>query len=148
MSFTRILVPLDFSAASDEALRVAAGLAARSHAALHLMHVLPTSGLGLPAVPVLFMAQQLEDAIRDALAALETARTRARELGVADVATAVVHGTAATEIVAAARRLACDLVVVGSQGRTGLAGIFVGSVADAVVHRAPCSVLMVRVAAH
>lgn len=47
-------------------------------------------------------------------------------------------------LLAAIHRLSPELVVMGTQGRTGLARVWVGSVASGVAHRAPCSVLMTR----
>jgi nucleotide-binding universal stress UspA family protein len=55
----------------------------------------------------------------------------------------VVEGAPAPEIIRAASRDKADLVVVGSRGRRGV-GRILGSVSHAVMHRAPCSVLIVR----
>ncbi len=54
------------------------------------------------------------------------------------------NGPAAQAILSAARELPAQLVVVGTHGRTGLSRIALGSVAEAVVRSAPCSVLTVR----
>ncbi|MBN2318884.1 MAG: universal stress protein [Acidobacteria bacterium] len=53
-------------------------------------------------------------------------------------------GPAAPAILSAASKLPAQLLVVGTQGRTGVSRIALGSVAEAVVHAAPCSVLVVR----
>jgi nucleotide-binding universal stress UspA family protein len=53
-------------------------------------------------------------------------------------------GPAAPAILSAASELPAQLLVVGTQGRTGLSRIALGSVAEAVVRAAPCSVLTVR----
>lgn len=58
----------------------------------------------------------------------------------------VVKGNAEQEVVEIARSWGADLIVVGSHGR-GFWGRLLGSVSDAVVHHAPCSVLVVRHAA-
>ena len=55
-------------------------------------------------------------------------------------------GPAAAAILSAASELPAQLVVVGSHGRTGLSRVALGSVAEAVVRAAPCSVLTVRFA--
>jgi nucleotide-binding universal stress UspA family protein len=55
-------------------------------------------------------------------------------------------GSAAAAILSAASELPAELVVVGSHGRTGLNRVALGSVAEAVVRAAPCSVLTVRFA--
>ncbi len=56
----------------------------------------------------------------------------------------VVRGDPREAIVQAARTERVDLVVVGSHGRTGLARLLLGSVADHVVSHAHCSVLVVK----
>ena len=55
-------------------------------------------------------------------------------------------GSAASEILSAASELPAQLLVVGNHGRTGLNRVALGSVAEAVVRTAPCSVLIVRFA--
>jgi len=56
-----------------------------------------------------------------------------------------VHVGQAAEVVAKlAGELGCDLVVMGSHGRSGIAGLVMGSVATRVLHLAPCPVLLVK----
>ncbi len=54
------------------------------------------------------------------------------------------NGPAAQAILSAASELPAQLLVVGTHGRTGLSRIALGSVAEAVVRAAPCSVLTIR----
>ena len=54
-------------------------------------------------------------------------------------------GVPADVIVAEAEAEQADLVVVGTQGRTGLSHLLLGSVAEAVIRKAPCPVLAVKV---
>lgn len=62
-----------------------------------------------------------------------------------EVSSILTSGTSpADEIVAEARKWKADMIIVGSHGRTGLAKFFLGSVAEAVLNRAPCSVEVVR----
>ena len=56
----------------------------------------------------------------------------------------VAEGLPFTEILRVAREKDIDLIVMGTHGHTGLAHVFLGSVADKVVRRAPCPVLTVR----
>jgi nucleotide-binding universal stress UspA family protein len=56
----------------------------------------------------------------------------------------VLDGSPASAIVACAENLRAELVVVGSRGRTGLARMVLGSVAEGVIRNASCSVLAVR----
>jgi nucleotide-binding universal stress UspA family protein len=56
----------------------------------------------------------------------------------------VVEGPAAGVILATARETAADMIVIGTQGRRGLARLLMVSVAEEVVRKAPCPVLTVR----
>jgi len=53
-------------------------------------------------------------------------------------------GVVAEEVLRVARRLRCGLIVLATHGRTGLKHVLLGSVAENVVRRAPCPVLIVR----
>jgi universal stress protein A len=57
----------------------------------------------------------------------------------------VVVGVPAEVIVAEAEAEQADLIVMGTHGRTGLPHVLVGSVAEAVIRKAPCPVLAVKV---
>ena len=54
------------------------------------------------------------------------------------------EGEAAAEIVRVARDIPCDLIVMGTRGRTGLGRLLVGSVAEKVLRDAPCPVLIMK----
>jgi nucleotide-binding universal stress UspA family protein len=56
----------------------------------------------------------------------------------------LVEGNAAAAILRAAKELHCDLIVMGTHGRTGLSRLLMGSVAEEVVRKAPCLVLTVK----
>jgi nucleotide-binding universal stress UspA family protein len=56
----------------------------------------------------------------------------------------VMHGKAAEVIVQVAKKNHCDLIVLGTHGRKGLARFFYGNVADRVTRSAPCPVLALR----
>jgi universal stress protein A len=53
-------------------------------------------------------------------------------------------GSPAEEIVRCAREFGCDLLVMGTHGRSGIGHLALGSVAEAVIRAAPCPVLVVR----
>jgi universal stress protein A len=140
----KILVPVDFSEHSREAIRYACDLAERYGAALTLLHVLqlppPPAG---PDGALLFEAQSF-DALREPLE--QQLRLLAQELtargSTADSRLAL--GRPASEIVRVAAEGGYDLVVMGTHGRTGLGRALLGSVAERVVRRARCPVLTVR----
>jgi nucleotide-binding universal stress UspA family protein len=58
----------------------------------------------------------------------------------------ILEGSPVVDIIETAKTLDADLVVIGTRGRTGLSRVVLGSVAEAVVRDAPCSVLAVRLA--
>ncbi|HVB99208.1 MAG TPA: universal stress protein [Candidatus Dormibacteraeota bacterium] len=77
----------------------------------------------------------------EALAKKIAGELRSKKL---EVKSQVLEGDPRSEIVDVASKWKADLIVVGSHGRKGLERFLMGSVSDAVVHHAPCSVLVVR----
>jgi nucleotide-binding universal stress UspA family protein len=141
----RILHPTDFSSASGAAFKRAIALAKADKAQLLIVHVLappmPISGEGYMP-PNLY--EDLEaSARRYAEKKLAALQAKARAAGVR-APTLVLEGVAHEQIVRAAKSKKADLIVIGTHGRTGLAKLFLGSVASRVVAAAPCPVLTVR----
>lgn len=140
LTIRRILHPTDFSPSSDAALRLAAVLAKDHDAQVVLLHVIEPPPVGssgaVPAPPPGLPPSRAEVEQRlSALAAtLPELRTECR----------VAEGPAADAILEAAQETGCDVIVMGTHGRTGLARLLVGSVAEKVVRRAPCPVLTVK----
>jgi len=134
--FPRILVPTDFSAPSEAALAYGRGLAEQFDAALHLMHVAENPFLRA----VVSDRRTLEEAPGRWLHDRLTDADRRRG------AVAVVEQSdePASEILRYAESADIDLIVMGTHGRTGLAHLVFGSVAEAVVREAPCPVLTVH----
>lgn len=135
--FTRILVPVDFSAPSDAALAYAKMLAGRFEARLYLLHVADATFLRAvvanPGTRDTGVLNRLDDLLTDA----EHHRFRAFS--------AVEHSDVpADEIVRYAHIKDIDLIVMGTHGRTGMAHLLLGSVAETVVRTASCPVLTLR----
>lgn len=136
--FEHILVATDFTAlacnAEDRAVRLAQALGAKL-TLLHVHHVppvLPTEGLLMPY-------DELESAARQALdQKAQSLRARFPDLRVA-----LRTGYPDVEIVAAAKDLGADLIVMGTHGRRGLRRALLGSVAARVVRTSPIPVLTV-----
>jgi len=137
---TRILVPTDFSPSSEQALNYARGLAQQLGASLHLLHTVnrPLLAEGLAAEAAIAEGTAIGSAF------VEEAKTRFLTLAPDAASAEVVFGYAAPSIVDYASQLGVDLIVMGSHGRTGIAHILMGSVAEAVMRTAPCPVLTVR----
>lgn len=138
----RILVPTDFSPGAGAALDWAMALAGALGAAVTVLHVLDLSALaGLASSAALMSAAaELVDRIR-AATEQEMAGLVERVPGVASM---LREGTPRQVILQAAGEIQVDLIVMGTHGRTGLAHVIFGSVAEHVVRHSPVPVLTVR----
>ena len=138
----RILVPVDFSEHARLALACAKDLAAMYGAHLDLLHVIEetvlTAAYGME--PVVVQSPDVEGAARGALERL------AQEVGSPEVphTVHVTVGHPAYEIAGFAERQRTDLIVIATHGLTGIKRLLLGSVAEHVVHRAPCPVFTVK----
>ena len=144
-SFRRILHPTDFSVASRPAFKRALALARNNDASLTILHVIapfaPILGEGyIPPRTWESIELQVRSQAQRELAKL-VARARKAEVRATSL---VQEGPAADRIVRAARARRADLVAMGTHGRSGLARLVLGSVAERVVGSAPCPVLTVR----
>jgi len=93
-------------------------------------------------------ATEIENAaIANALKILDSAKTRIEQI-FADknisILTEILHGSPESRIVEKAEEIQADLIIVGSHGYNRWERLLLGSVSDAIVHHAPCSVLVVR----
>lgn len=138
MAGKAILFPTDFSTASDAALSHAETLARQSGAKLLIVHIeeppLAYGGgelyYGLPEPNSERIQKMLEDVRpRDPAVAFEHRLTM---------------GDPAGEVVRIAGDEGCEMIVMGTHGRTGLTRLLMGSVAEAIVRRSPCPVLTYR----
>lgn len=136
---TRLLVPIDGSPLSEQALGTAAAIARAAHARMQLLFVhVPALGesaldSGRPA-----RARPIKESYLRQLAAEIESGT-----GVGTDAL-VVAGAADAEICRHAESDHADLVVMTSHGRTGFSRLWMGSVAAAVVHRSRVPVMVLR----
>lgn len=143
MAFAKILCPTDFSDSAARAVAMAVRLASEHDAELILFHAyaVPVFGLAEPEGESPALRQQLA---ADASAGLAEAVDRATALGARKLRSRLASGRPWVEIIKAAKAEAADLIVVGSNGRSGLPRIALGSVAEMVARRASCPVLVVR----
>lgn len=142
-TFTKILCPTDFSAGSEQAVRVGIRLARETGAELVLVHAWYVPPLAY-SHEVAFPAYMEQEMIDDSQRALDAAVREAAASGAKYVSGKLLNGTPWLEIVTQLETEAFDLCVIGTHGRTGLSRILLGSVAENVVRHAPCSVLAVR----
>ena len=146
MTAQHLLVPTDFSEYANYALDYAIELAQKLQARLTILHVAETTSMEVaesatPRSPV--DEQEQEARVEQGLA---TSLKRVRDAGL-EGATIVVHGVPFQLIIDTAESADVDLIVMGTHGRTGLAHVLMGSVAERVVRLAPCPVLVTRGAA-
>jgi nucleotide-binding universal stress UspA family protein len=142
--FEKILVPVDFSIHSREALRMAVELGRQFQSAITLVHVFEPAVYALPDGYVIFTPQQLEGFIREFERQLESDKQEALRLGAGHVDTRLLEGFPAAEITRYASEAHSDLIVMGTHGRTGPKHLLLGSVAERVVRTAPCPVLTLK----
>ncbi len=143
MKIDKILVPTDFSPQSDAALGYAVDLAERIGHRVILLHTLGPSTVPLLDGAIIPSAHELVERVADASEQIDALRRRFDRAGVS-IEAKVVQGAPAEEIVRFADAERCDLIVMGTHGRSGLARIALGSVAERVVRAATIPVLTIR----
>ena len=135
MQVKKILFPSDFSTTSDAAIRFATSLARDAGASLLIVHVEePPAAYGGGEMYYGIPNPDNSELIKMLEGVLPTDETVPYEHR-------LVTGDPATEIVRLAEDEKIDLIVLSTHGRTGLKRLLMGSVAEAVVRRAPCPVL-------
>lgn len=138
MKATKILVPIDFSPSSNAALELAATMARDTGATLLLLHVEET--------PELFAGGEYMDVSPDVLKA--EARQRLSEVSLPDTCLPceryLQSGNPWVEIVRLAKEQQVDYIVMGTHGRRGVSRLLLGSIAEAVLRRAPCPVITLK----
>lgn len=138
----KMLVAVDFSKHSDHALEVAIELAKRYSAAVSIVHIVEPIAWA-PGLAEAIDAQA--NATQYGLGDLLThAAASARNAGIANVQTRLIHGVPFKEITRYAQEGDFDLIVLGTHGRRGFDHVLLGSVAEHVVRTAPCAVLTVN----
>jgi nucleotide-binding universal stress UspA family protein len=139
MEIKRILFPTDFSENSDYAFQHALEYARHFGAKLYVVHVVYFP----PQMPEQNVGRVIDVLLKDGEKRLKTLIRRISDPEL------IFHpevriGTVDREIIELARKEKIDVIVMGTHGRTGLAHVFLGSVAERVVRHAPCPVLTVK----
>jgi nucleotide-binding universal stress UspA family protein len=141
VTLERILVPVDFSDCSLDALEYAIVVAQQAKASLMLLHVLEPVSYGLD-----FTLSH----IRTRDSEVSTWTKRLEELASShqhshvQVESRLRGGLPSDSILDSAQTLPCDLIIMGTHGRRGISHALSGSVAEAVLRKAHCPVLTVR----
>ena len=141
-----VLVPIDFSETSRRALAWAFDYATRAPCEVHLLHVIDDQWFEavrsrLPD----HIAKEISDVNQESAAELERMvpdKEDREEIG--RILRHVGRGRPAAEILRIAEKLGADMIVMGTHGRSGLAHLLIGSVAEKVVRHANCPVVCVK----
>ena len=141
MPYQNILVAVDLGATTTTVTELAASLASQNGAQLHVLHVIEPLAITYGGdIPMDFSAIQEEIQAQ----AQEQLDRLCESLSVPETNRYLVTGRPESEIPTQAKAVACDLIVVGSHARWGLA-LLLGSTTDGVMHGAECDVLAVKV---
>jgi universal stress protein A len=140
-NYQRILTAIDLSDEATPVLQRAAAMARQHQAELHLLHVVEPLSLAYGGdIPMDFsgIQEELQQQAENSL------KRYADQYGIQADNCHLLTGRPEAHIHQLSEELDCDLIVVGSHGRKGLA-LLLGSTANAVLHGAKCDVLSVRV---
>lgn len=141
VTLERILVPVDFSDCSLDALEYAGVVAQQAKASLTLLHVLEPVSYGLDFT--LGQSRTREQLRESWTKRLEELASSLRAIHIS-VESRLRGGHPTDSILDTAQTLPCDLIVMGTHGRRGVSHVISGSVAEAVMRKARCPVLTVR----
>lgn len=142
--FHTIVVPLDGSPASEQALAVAARLSQGSSTGLHLVHVhspYTTSPIAMEGIPV------IDEDLRSLAADHELTYLRqmaAKTASAREPIMARLDGPIAFTIASYSREVSADLIVLTTHGRSGFTQLWLGSVAEALLHSLSLPMLLLR----
>jgi len=142
--FKRILIPLDGSRLAEKALETAQ-LVVQEGSEVHLLQVVrlplpvitPEIGMSVPMI-------DMDELTNEAQTYLEGKAEELRAGGLNVYAAVVEDDNVADAIVAYAQKITADLIVKSTHGRGGLSRLVFGSVAEAVLRKAPCPILLIR----
>jgi universal stress protein A len=132
MSYKIILCPVGHEENSRAAFETAARLARESHGTLYLVHIVPMPPSIVSESVLLDDRGRAHNALQRLAAQLPAAQSRV---------IIVRFGNPAREITALAHRIGADLIVMGTHGRSMMARLFHGSIAEKIIDHAPCPVL-------
>ncbi|MDD0843222.1 universal stress protein [Pseudomonas sp. Gutcm_11s] len=141
MSYKHILIAVDLTDECHPVVERALGIVARNEATVSLVHIVEPMAMafgGDVPMDLSLLQQQQFDQARERL---QSFAGRYPQLG--EEQRCLAYGQPRQELHRLAEEQGCDLIVVGSHGRHGLA-LLLGSTANDVLHGAPCDVLAVR----
>jgi nucleotide-binding universal stress UspA family protein len=137
-----ILVPTDFSKNAENALHFAIALAKQQHATLILLHAYQMP-VAVSPVPFNLLILEKEEAKQDATNKLRTLSAQIDHAGGVLYEYLLEEGDAIDIISNTVKEKNIDLIVMGSKGASGIAGVIFGGVATSVIEKASCPVMAI-----
>lgn len=148
----KILVPIDFSDNSEKAIRYGIEIGRDRNASVSFLHVVNQRIIdAIQELNIRGYKGDFVSAVRKLVKEKENVLKQFVPTELLDgiqVEFIVRKGEVSEQIIKAAKELKIDLIIVGSRGHSALASILIGSVAQNIVHHAPCPVLIVRPVEH
>ena len=141
MDYQHILVAVDLTEECDPVIKRARSLAAATNAKLSLVHIVEPMAMAFGGDVPMDLSQLQQQQFDQAKERMDRLFIKYPDIPRGD--SHLTYGQPRQEIHQLAREYQCDLIVVGSHGRHGLA-LLLGSTANDVLHGAPCDVLAVR----
>ena len=140
MVYHHILVPIDGSQHSLNALEAGIKMAQEEGSIVTALYVVPKAG----QLVEIFAIKDVKDAFyQEGENILDKAREIAKSMNF-NLSVRINEGTPYKIIIETAQTLNCDLIVMGNQGRSGPSKLLIGSCTQRVLAGAPCPVLVVR----
>ncbi len=139
-----ILFPTDFSESSMQAWDHALLHAKKHKAKIVLLHVVQLMPSDYQFLAVAMTPGRILAALRATADEKMTLMVRSAKRAHVACRMEMRDGMPFVQIIRCAKKVKADMIVMGSHGRTGLAQALIGSVAEKVVHKAPCSVLVIK----
>ena len=141
VALERILVPVDFSECSLDALEYAVVVAQQAKASIMLLHVLEPPSYGLDFT---FSHSRTREQEREIWTKRLEGLISSHEHSHVPMESQLRGGLPSDSILDSAQTLRCNLIVLGTHGRRGISHVISGSVAEAVLRKARCPVIAVR----
>jgi len=141
VTLDRILVPIDFSDCSLDALEYAVVVAQQAKASLMLLHVLEPVSYGLDFT---FGHSRAHEQEREMWTKRLEGLASSHQHSHVSIESQLRGGLPSDSILDSIQTLPCDLIVMGTHGRRGISHVISGSVAEAVLRKARCPVIAVR----
>ena len=144
IKFGRIAVATDGSPHAERALDIAIDLARRYGSTLTILGVAPLVPLYIGSTEAWVPTEIPDTELQQYRQLVDRSVDKAKSAGLSAVTGVCLEGVIVDEIIAHLEQSPVDLLVLGSRGLSTARRLLLGSVSDAVVHHAPCPVLIVR----